>query len=323
MKGGLMTDKLYIILFPTTRCDVGCRHCLNSVTMNGLDLPFEYAQLLIEKLQAEKLEATFCATGFGEPLLYPEFNRLADLILNQYGSEELSLLTAGYTDREYDKRDKLMQLIGQESENFALVLSYNLYANFDQRLKAFLSDVNNLSESLFFNVKFCVSRENGQDTIINFATLLMNFAKDNSLPEVGLCGIDEKYNWKNGPDFLASRKYLLHGRHADHKIRTMAHTLSLIGRASGFKETAWYRQKCDCLDACAESALLLFPDGYIYPCARSIDVPQRRLGHITTHSISEMLRKKKRLVQCARKLFAPIEFVFDKTPCAICRPLPI
>lgn len=313
----------YIVFFPTTRCDVGCRHCMHNVSMGGFDISMTLMRVLIENLKKEKLSATFCATGFGDPLLHPKFIELMDLILDDYGTTELSLITAGYSNNEPFKRNNLLELLEKNYEHrVSLILSYNKYANFDERMISFLTDLIGFSTEKFVNVKMCISQENAQETVRDFARLLVEFFKDSDLPKPEYCGVDKPFNWRNAPAYLDSRKYLLHGLHADHKIRTIHHTLSRVGRAAGLNESPWYRQRCDCLDKADKNMLILFADGFFYPCERSVGIINKRLGHIMTDSVTDVLAKKKRLVKFAERFFDPIETIFERTPCAICRYLP-
>lgn len=316
--------ELYIIVFPTTRCDVGCLHCMDNVTKIGIDLPFSYAQLLVDKLTREQLTSDICITGHGEPLLYPNLKNLFELWLASPTVNNMSLVTSGYTDQEPTKRDNLQTCL--ELEYFykvTLIMSYNLYRDFDARWYAFLKDMIVSPLGMFVIAKLCVSRENGKDTAESFARLLLRFTKEQGLPAPAYCGTDEDHNWRNCPKYLVSRKYKVHGHYADHKLLTTHHSIVKLGKAATLKETPWYTEPCCCLKLTADSEVILYPDGYFYPCSRSIGCARRRLGHIEHDSITSIFKRKMRLVKFARLFFLPLENIFELTPCKLCKLLPL
>lgn len=319
-----MSTNLYIIVFPTTRCDVGCLHCMDNVTKHGIDLPFSYAQLLVEKLTQEKLISDICITGHGEPLLYPNLKNLFELWLASPAINNLSLVTSGYNEEEQAKRSNLHNCLAlAHFAKVTLVLSYNLYRNFDERWRAFLRDMTASPLGFFVIAKLCVSRENGKATAENFARLLLRVTEELGLPAPAYCGTDEDHNWNNSPKDLLSRKYKVHGRYADHKLLTTHHSIVKLGKAAKSTETPWYTEPCCSLKPTARNEVILYPDGYYYPCSRSIGCPRRRLGHIEHDSIKSIFKRKKRLLSLARLFFQPIEKIFGTTPCSICKLLPI
>ncbi len=101
-----MRNKLILIL--TTRCNFKCKHCLRGYYDNQYDLSLTLVKKALE--EAKELGFKHIALTGGEPVLYPEFNKIVDYICKL--GFTWSIVSNGSLYKKYDKlidkhKDKL------------------------------------------------------------------------------------------------------------------------------------------------------------------------------------------------------------------------
>lgn len=316
-------SKETIILVPTTKCDVGCSHCMHDVCADGVDMPFYFQERLIERLLKEKIKADFQLTGLGEPILYPKFNAMTDLILDNYRAEELCLITSGYNHHEFEKRERFLELLQQKHFNkMSLYLSYNLFADFNDRLRALLGDVINSKKSMSIFIKMCMSSESGEETVNQFERCLTRTLKEHSLPSA-VVSVNVMDAISKKPDHLKEKMYIVSGQHAEVGLYTLFWSLKKAGRAKMLrKKNTFAPLACDLMISSMDNSVTLCPDGYFYPCDMHVGIHKRRLGHVMENSMESILRKRDIFVDRVRRYLMPIRKHFGIMPCKFCKVLP-
>jgi radical SAM protein with 4Fe4S-binding SPASM domain len=246
---------------------------------------------------------------------------MAGLIAENCNNSELAIITSGYESAETEKRSRLLRMIEvMHGKQFLLALSYNLFSNYEKRMRNVLRDLAFQDHDLEVFVKMCMSAENDKETVKSFAHLLVAVAKENDLPEISYCG---SISWGiHVPEYLREQLYVLHGPKAEIRMQTKLWGLKREGRAKRLKEVSFMPSVCELLSGNAERSLTLYPDGYFYPCDACVGIHKRRLGHIMDDPLRKISSKRDAFVKKVRKYMLPLWKCTGTLPCALCKMLP-
>lgn len=334
-----MSDKTVLVnFFPTSRCDVGCRHCISDANMcNPIDLPISYISLLNKQLDSHDYYVTYCATGNGEPLCHPEFNKLLDEIFSYSRAKGMTLLTSAYTKNEILKRERFNTLLRSNYlRRIQALVSFNLYADFHDRWMAILEDVIKSERKFNLLASICHSYENQGETLEAFTQTLRKYAltsevrtnflhlvsqPNNSFVDRPMQIIDEKtMKHMNGLQIATEKPlfYLFENEDVKFIGAIRAHTIK-EGRGSKLHETSSGVDCCRDFFRDFDVFLHLDPDGYWYPNLVCPKNSEMRLGHIETDDIDVILRRKYMFWTFMTRLLLLDERTYDaKKPCKVC-----
>lgn len=117
--------KINNIMFDVTdRCNFRCSHCYKEQDVRGTDLPFDAISHFLDEIECQKGCSSIVISG-GEPLLYPELDRLLLMLNSRYA---VRVNTNGYYLNEHIDSLKgiaslrlQVSLDGYDEESFYLI----------------------------------------------------------------------------------------------------------------------------------------------------------------------------------------------------------
>ncbi len=329
---------LLVNFYPTTRCNVGCSHCIDDACMkNPIDLPIEYVHLLNKQLEKHQYYAQYCATGNGEPLLHPKFNALIDSLFSYRRNKGMTLLTAGYNNKELEKRDNFRRLLQKDYiRRIQPHLSFNLYSDFPERWDAVLPDIMNCERDFSVLANICYSVSNRLETLKSFDDIFRRYALNSGYGEnlrALICGGGSQFCLRAEPlvdshgfpyherQMLLPQNfiYFLSGKHGRRFFGVRRAHIAKQGRAAQLREIIAGKDYCPDFLSEFNLELHLNPDGFWYANHTCPKIPQLCLGHIEKDDIDVIVRRKFffwRFINSAlileRRNYDPME------PCAAC-----
>ncbi len=298
-----------IMLVPTSQCDTGCSHCIDdSGCKNPIHFTEKFAKLIVSQARKEKFELSVLLTGGGEPLMTPEFLKIADVFGNYKKLLTFGIITSGFTENEFQRKSQLETLLKRPyAEKLIVEQSFNLYhQTFPERLANMTQLMMRLGKTDFY-VRMCTSATNFYQTHRKLEEVLQEIAKkikgrafqlpieDTSLEDEPLDFIRENVSERLTVEaFFSPQWHILQTKKEVFAIIANSFFLTREGRASKLKEDSLDYCVCDSLKTFSDYDVSLFiaPDGTVYPECPCFPDKRMQLGKIGEDSLVEIVRRK-------------------------------
>lgn len=303
-----------ITLFPTSRCDTGCAHCIDS---SNCAAPIHFTRELAETITSEarklRWQLSVLLTGGGEPLMTPELIGIADTFGAYKRLGKFGIVTSGFTDNEPDRREQFETLLQRAyAKRIMVEQSFNLYhPSFPERLENTARLLMNTYPKHHFTLRACMSLDNLGQTQDRIGDAIRNIAK-----KMDATYIPVPLGWQESDRrlFPAYENRVI-GSKAARRLEVEAHLtpqwhaiktkdggiivhvqpipLEHGGRGASITERPWAACVCDALQAhWRDTCLIVTPDGSVYPECSCWPTVHMRLGTLGKDSLEELVRRK-------------------------------
>lgn len=162
-----MQKNIGITLYPTTRCDTGCSHCLDDCNMsNPRDFSPAMAQQIVDELEKENARLALFLTGQGEPLMNQNLPNILDVFSAYKNTYRIAMVTSGFTDKDELRRRNFEALLQRSYYDQIFVdHSFNLFhPSFPERLKNAIKMLVDAEHRRLLTVRMCVAGDNYDET---------------------------------------------------------------------------------------------------------------------------------------------------------------
>ena len=329
-----MNKILNLSIYPTSRCDTGCSHCMDDCNMkNPRDFTLEMANQIINEVKKEDAELVILFTGFGEPLLAPNLVDIVESFGSYQKTKFMGIITSGFLDEDNFRRSQLESLLnGPYAEKLSVSQSFNLFQpSFPKRLKNIIETMINIGRIKELTVRICLAADNYKETWKATQKAIGDISKQMGLEHrisfFGFTEADRKNNFFWIQEFIEDTRgfyswavefesYLIPQWHFIVEkgtddfllaIRIQPIVLEKVGRAKKLSNMPVIDFSCGVIGGYFKeddfSALTIFPDGSV--CSECChNIPYGKIGE---DSLFEMDRRKNIF---AKKLLGSI--LFDK-----------
>lgn len=158
---------LNLVVYPTSRCDTGCTHCMDNCSMNNpQDLELEMAQQIVDEVKKGGSELAVLFTGYGEPLLTPNLVKIVEILGNHKGTKHIGIITSGFSDKDNFRKSQFEDLLnGACAEKLSISQSFSLFhPSFPERLKNIIEVVINNGQKKELTIRICLAIDNFKET---------------------------------------------------------------------------------------------------------------------------------------------------------------
>lgn len=312
----IFKDKRHIgiSMFPTSQCDTGCAHCIDSSDCkNPSHFTKELAETIVREARGERWTLSVLFTGGGEPLLTPELIGIMDAFGSYERLAMLSLITSGFLDSEMHRLERLETLLKRPyAKNIWLDQSFNLYhPSFPERLTNTARLFLKLRKKAYFQIRACMSLDNYKETQLAIETTISNLAEELkatnfSVPlgyhvserrlfhlfENKLIG--EKTAYKLGVEaFLVPQRHVIKTKEGGLVMLVQPIPFEPIGRGAEIDQYSYGYTVCDAISGyCKDTYLIVGPDGSVYPDCSCFPTEHMRLGKIGVDSLATIVQRK-------------------------------
>ena len=303
-----------ITLFPTSQCDTGCSHCIDSSDCRSpINFTKELAETIVKEARSERWMLSALLTGGGEPLMTPELLGIADAFGNYERLCHLGIITSGFTSNESFRRRQFEALLRRPYAKSMLIdQSFNLYhESFPERLANTVFLIMGIIKKAHFRVRACMSLDNFKQTQQAIESVVKNLAKEMGATSFPLpLGWQEKdrrlfYYFENkligdktayklhSEAFLTPKWHVIKKNDGGLILNVQPISLSNEGRGNSVKENPYGFCVCDALRGYGQDTYLIVgPDGSVYPECSCFPTEHMRLGKIGSDSLVELVRRK-------------------------------
>lgn len=316
LKLKILKDKRHvgINIFPTSKCDTGCSHCMDDCNSNNpVHFSKELAKKIVNEALLEMWGLSVFFTGYGEPLLCPEFLEIVDIFGSYERIDDIKLITSGFTDKEHERKERIGKLLARPySRKILIDQSFSLYHDsFPERLANMARLIIEKQGKGVFRVRACMSIENAEKTQKKIEEVVKDLAKElkgKYFPVVlGFHKNDRKhfghFEKTATDDDTAFKLYLetfltpqWHGIRTESGgivLHVIPVSLEQAGRASKIKETPFEGAVCGMnLYEEDETHLFIGPDGEVYPECSCHPSEYMQLGRIGVDRLVDLVRQR-------------------------------
>lgn len=303
-----------INLVPTSSCDTGCLHCMdNCHNNNPVHFSKELTKKIINEAGLEMWKLSVLFTGGGEPLLAPDFLKIADLFASYERIGYIDLITSGFTNDEHERREKLKDLLRRPyAKNVLIDQSFNLYhESFPERLSNMARAILEVQGRGNFRVRACMSMENATKTQLLIEKTIKDLANELQGIYVPFILGEHKadrsrfkvFENKYTDDETALRLHLemsvtpqWHGirtKNGGVAIHVIPISFEQTGRGNKINETPFANSLCGSFIADIEDTYMwIMPDGHVFPECSCPPDNHMSLGKIGQDSLVDLVKRK-------------------------------
>lgn len=323
---------LNLSVYPTSRCDTGCSHCMDDCNMNDpQDFKPAMAKQIIDEVAAENSDLAVLFTGYGEPLLTPDLVEIVETFGNYERTQHVGIITSGFSNKDTFRKSQFEKLLnGPCAEKLSISQSFSLFhPSFPERLENIIETMITNGQKKDLTVRVCLAADNYKETWEAATCTIHEISA-----KMGLGHKIPFFGWSEndrGKYFLWVQKFIENNKGSYHwavefeshltpqwhfifkkekganslllAIRIQPIVLEKTGRAEKISNTPITDFSCGALSDCFEnddfSALTIFPDGSVHS-----DCCHKMLyGRVGEDSLFEMDRHKSIFT---KKLFSSI-----------------
>ncbi|MFZ2154164.1 MAG: radical SAM protein [Candidatus Moraniibacteriota bacterium] len=158
---------LNLVVYPTSRCDTGCNHCMDDCNMNNpQDLKPEMAQQIVDEVKKRGSDLVVLFTGYGEPLLTPNLVKIVETFGSYEKTQHVGIVTSGFSDKNNFRKAQFEDLLnGVCAEKLGISQSFSLFhPSFPERLKNIIELMINNGKKKELTIKVCLAVDNCKET---------------------------------------------------------------------------------------------------------------------------------------------------------------
>lgn len=340
--------KVALEIHPSKTCNRFCGFCgFDSKMGNEMFLSTETVKLLSREIKQVPLEFWLNISGGGEPFLHPNLPEIVRNVSSCSNISHIDLVTSGQLPSDHAEISMRKAILCSSAmKKLSFCLSLNKYnptgrERVENTLEALLAS-RSIGPAIFILLRF--SREKAATTWNLFADILHKI--EERLKEVGEfdsyaldftnaylkrsvnTALFTRFDYSRGYHMFIQRHSLLFGAalhftseaRGDKYVVTSPQGLVKTGRAKKSKETCMGQLQAPAKNPPTYNwvELLLGYDGYYYPSVRCYYNPAMRLGHIGEDHLSEIIRKKRLLLEAAPDHFLATTSLRDEK-CPLCQ----
>lgn len=158
---------LNLSLYPTSRCDTGCNHCMDDCNMNNpQDFKVTTANQIIDEVGGENSDLAVLFTGYGEPLLAPDLVEIVEAFGNYKGTKNIGIVTSGFSDKDSFRKAQFDDLLNEPFiKKLGISQSFSLFhPSFPERLKNIIEAMINNGKKKELTIRICLAADNYKET---------------------------------------------------------------------------------------------------------------------------------------------------------------
>lgn len=162
-----MEKILNLSLYPTSRCDTGCSHCMDDCNMNNpQDFKVAMAERIINEAELKSSDLAVLFTGYGEPLLAPDFIKIVESFGSYKGTKDMGIITSGFSDKDNFRKSQFEDLLDSSCiEKLSISQSFSLFhPSFPERLRNIIGVMINNGQKKELTVRICLAADNYKET---------------------------------------------------------------------------------------------------------------------------------------------------------------
>jgi organic radical activating enzyme len=162
-----MEKTLSLSIFPTSRCDTGCSHCMDNCNLNNpCDFTLEMAEQIVSEAGKEDSILEVLLTGYGEPLLNPNLLAIVECFASYKKNEFVHIITSGFSDKDSFRKSQFENLLKSPWANkIRFDHSFNLFhPSFPERLKNAIEMMLSREERMEISIRLCLAVDNYKET---------------------------------------------------------------------------------------------------------------------------------------------------------------
>jgi organic radical activating enzyme len=162
-----MEKILNLSLYPTSRCDTGCSHCMDDCNMNNpQDFKPAMAKQIINEIASESSDLAVLLTGYGEPLMTPDLVETVETFGNYEKTRHVGIITSGFSDKDSFRKSQFEDLLnGSCAKKLSISQSFSLFhPSFPERLENIIKTIINNGQKKELTVRICLAVDNYKET---------------------------------------------------------------------------------------------------------------------------------------------------------------
>lgn len=317
LKRRIFKDRRFIGLniYPTSQCDTGCAHCIDSCDLkNPVHFSKELALEIVKEARRERWKLSVLFTGYGEPLMAPELLEIADTFADYERFDYIGMITSGFTSNEQERKDVLGELLKRPyGKDIFIDQSFNLYhESFPERLANMARLIVEHESKINFRVRACMSMENAVKTQLEIEKVIKNLAKDMDWKYVPILlgyhemdrrlfrifenvDTDDAMAWRMKLEtFLTPQWHALKTKTGSGVVmHVLPVPFEAYGRGKDIRQSSFGRTLCGSFLAdFTDTYLVVAPDGSVFPECSCLPDTQMCLGRIGEDSLVDLVKRK-------------------------------
>lgn len=162
-----MSKTLSLSIFPTSRCDTGCSHCMDNCNLNNpCDFTLEMAEQIVTEASREDSILEVLLTGYGEPLLNPNLVKIVECFASYRKNEFVHIITSGFSDKDSFRKSQFENLLKSPwAKKIRFDHSFNLFhPSFPERLKNAIEMMLDNGKRMEISIRLCLAVDNYKET---------------------------------------------------------------------------------------------------------------------------------------------------------------
>ncbi|MEI7891353.1 MAG: hypothetical protein WCI36_05305 [bacterium] len=303
-----------ITLYPTSKCDTGCAHCIDDSTCkNPIHFKKELAEKIVKEARRERWQLSVLLTGGGEPLMTHDLLGITDVFGNYERLGIFGMITSGFLNRETERKTQFENLLKRGyMKNFSIDQSFSLYhESFPERLANTATLMMQNQEISAFRIRAAMSLENCKQTKLKIEDVLKKLAekidgKSFALPigfhesdrrlfhlfENTIIGGAQTYKLFTEAVLMTSW-HAIKTKKGGTVINVMPIPFEQIGRGSSINQTSFSKSVCYTLGVDFEDTyLIVTPSGDVFADCSCTSSDHMRLGNIGKDSLVDLIARK-------------------------------